>query len=156
MTICPWDRREQNHGHPPIQHSIALPGWSVHTKTIIDSDSIIVTSLPFIISLPLQPTIMQQVCEKRAVLHCKAPAPAAKKSAGGGGAGGGGGACATSIATPGSCKFLRKSNSAAVASTLAAVSGVVTVSRSDTALCSVLGVPPPPPLDYVLAALLCT
>ena len=61
-----------------------------------------------------------------------APDPAPRKSAGGGGlargggAGGGGDACATSITTPGSPRLPRKANYAAAASTLAAVSSVVT------------------------------
>ena len=100
---------------------------------------------------------MQQVCEKGSVPRGKAPAPAAKKSAGGGGAGGRGGACATSNATPGSCKLPREANSTAAVSAIAALSSVVLVSTSggsDTALCSVLGILPT--LDDALAALLCT
>ena len=76
------------------------------------------------------PQLISSLCGKWSVRRGEAPAPAPRKSAsgggaGGGGAGGGGGACATSITTPGSPRFPRKANSAAAASTLAAVSSVV-------------------------------
>ena len=68
---------------------------------------------------------LSSLCGKRYVRRGEVPAPAPRKSAGGGGAGGGGDACATSITTPGSPRLPRKASSAAAASTLAAVSGVV-------------------------------